>query len=54
MFGLGHIESRVLFTYQIMFLVLGTVTFVAGLISYVVLLIGFEKYDSLPYIPLAF
>lgn len=34
MFGLGHIRSNELHTYQIVFLLLGTVTFLVGLISF--------------------
>ncbi|PFH51092.1 hypothetical protein AMATHDRAFT_192003 [Amanita thiersii Skay4041] len=35
-YGLGHIKSRVLYTYQIVFLLLGLVTFFVGLISFYV------------------
>ncbi|PPQ83496.1 hypothetical protein CVT25_006986 [Psilocybe cyanescens] len=34
MFGLGHIQSGVLFTYQMVFLLLGAITFIIGIISF--------------------
>ncbi|KAF5359511.1 hypothetical protein D9756_002976 [Leucocoprinus leucothites] len=36
MYGIGHIQSRVLFRYQIIFLLLGCVTFLVGILSFFV------------------
>jgi hypothetical protein len=35
MYGVGHVQSKVLHSYQIIFLILGSVTFVVGLLSQV-------------------
>jgi len=35
MYGVGHVQSEVLHSYQIIFLILGSVTFVVGLLSQV-------------------
>jgi len=35
MYGVGHVQSAVLHSYQIIFLILGSVTFVVGLLSQV-------------------
>jgi hypothetical protein len=43
MFGLGHIGSNVLYPYQVVFLLLGSVTFLVGLLSYVLLLSDFQN-----------